>query len=143
MKVSYQSKVHKTSEPQPPMNVHVDALLGDIDNVIDRTMGLLVRDLVNRPPEAAEIWVKGRPRKVFLDGISRALDIRRVHQKAEDMTGLSIKWEARYAPCPQCGKHTLGSWSGSDKIECTNEDCQFAGAQAEYAAYCYIESKKK
>lgn len=145
MAVAYTSKVSRTSTPQAPMNVHVADLLDDIGDVIDRAGGLdtKIRDLIQQPAEKFRLWIKGQPRDTYLSGVDRALDIRRIHSKVEDMVGFSKIWHRRVAPCPECQLPTLGAWSGEDAIQCSNEDCLAQFTKDEYELHCLKESKKK
>lgn len=145
MKVAYESKVARSSEPQAPMNVHVADLLDDIGDVIDRAGGLdtRIRDLIHQPDEKFRLWVKGRPRDTYLSGVQRALAIRHIHAKVEDMVGFGKVWHRRVAPCPECHLPTLGQWSGEDAIQCSNEDCLAQFSKDEYELHCLKESMKK
>ena len=136
MKVAYTSKVSRTPEPQAPMNVWVADLMDEIGDVIDRAEGLRILTLIQKPAEPFIVWHRGIRQKTYLDGVDRALDIRRVHAKVSDIVGLQPQWEKRHAPCPSCAEYTLGNWVGSDQIGCTTEDCEEVMSLSEYESYC-------
>lgn len=136
MSVTYTSKVHSTPEPQPPMNVTVYDLIDEIGDVIDRVANLPVDALIRAPDAEFKLWRRGKPRLTVLSGVDRALDVRRVHAKADNLIGFNKVWQRRHAPCPVCQMPTLGSWVGSDTISCTNEDCNSSFTRDEYNDYC-------
>lgn len=142
---SYTSKVHGTHDPQPPFNVGALDLIDEIGDVIDRAGGLGVRvdNLIREPDAEFLVWQHGSPVKKGLSGVFRALAIRRVHAKAEVVAGVNKSWQRRAAPCPHCRLPTLGTWAGSDTINCSNEDCGAAFTRNEYDVHCFVESKKK
>jgi len=80
---------------------------------------------------------------VFLDGINRALDVRRVHRKADQMVGLNRVWQRRAAPCPRCNQSTLGAWLGSDTIHCASEDCGSDFTREQYEEHCFALSRNE
>lgn len=141
MSVTYTSKVKATHQPQPPMNVAVYDLIDDIGDVLDRAGNLTVETLIRAPGEFFVVWRRGKPVKTVLSGVDRALDIRRVHAKADAMVGLNRVWQRRAAPCPNCQQLTLGQWIGSDTISCTNEDCASSFTRDQYDDYCLAEFK--
>jgi hypothetical protein len=108
----------------------------EIWDTIDRADGYRVVDLVTLP---AEEWLIGGYR-VVRDGVHRALDIRRVHTKAEKMIGLNKVWQRRAAPCPNCQLPTLGSWVGDETILCTNEECLSSFDRTAYEEHCIAAS---
>jgi hypothetical protein len=132
MKIAYESKVSRTPEPSSPLNLPAFTLLEDIDEAQDFANGHRIADLVTRPPEIFQVWVKGCEQKIYLDGVDRALRIRRVHRKASGMVGLHRVWQRRHAPCPRCEMPTLGGWVGGNTVECTNSECQHRMPLAEY-----------
>lgn len=136
MKVAYESKVNATREPAAPINVHVLALIDDVSDAHLFAGGRRMADLVRQPPEAFLIWVKGAEQKVYLDGVERALRIRRIHKKVSDAVGLSPTFQKRAAPCPKCGEFSLGQWIGEDLIFCADEDCGLTLTLDAYEAYC-------
>lgn len=139
------SKVNASREPQVPMNLRAFDLIEEIYDVLDRAGGgaIRVRDLITQPAEEFEVWLRDSPRDMFLTGVQRALDIRRVWQKADAVLGFSPVWERRHAPCPQCGQATLGCWSGSGQVLCTNSDCMAAFSWKQYEEWCVIQAKGK
>lgn len=142
MSVTYTSKVNSTHRPQPPMNVTVYDLIDEIGDVIDRTGGLSIDALIRAPGESFVVWRRGKPVKTTLSGVQRALDVRRVHTKADGLVGLNRVWHKRHAPCPHCGLLTLGSWIGSDTICCSNEGCHSSFTRDDYDKHCLTEAKK-
>ncbi|SIM48992.1 Uncharacterised protein [Mycobacteroides abscessus subsp. abscessus] len=143
-KTALQSKVSMTAEPSTPYNVKVADLIDSIDEVVSVAggYGALVRDLVQRP---ADKFLDAAFKVVYLTGVQRALDIRRVHSKADAVVGLGKVWERRKAPCPECDLPTLGTWVGSGTIYCTNSECATTLTQSDYEGYCVMkaESEKK
>ncbi|WP_207558680.1 hypothetical protein [Mycobacteroides abscessus] len=133
-----------TAEPSTPYNVKVADLIDSIDEVVSVAggYGALVRDLVQRP---ADKFLDAAFKVVYLTGVQRALDIRRVHSKADAVVGLGKVWERRKAPCPECDLPTLGTWVGSGTIYCTNSECATTLTQSDYEGYCVMkaESEKK
>lgn len=141
MKVAYESKVQATREPAAPMNVMVADLLDEIGDAIDRAEGLEVRTLVQKPAELFIVWIRDVQQKKYLDGVDRALDIARSHRRVTAVVGLHRVWDRRRAPCPNCHFPTLGSWVGSETIECTNSECQHRMPLAEYENYCIDQAR--
>jgi hypothetical protein len=132
-KTALQSRVKSTPEPACPLDPRVDELLTDIEDVIDRTDGLRVADLVQQPAMKFIVWFKDQRRETYLTGIDRALAIRRVHARVNAILGFDRIWVKRHAPCPQCGLPTLGTFIGSSNIEC--RDCAFVMTLDEYSQY--------
>lgn len=136
-KTAYTSKVNCTPEPSAPMNVRVDALLGDIEDIVGRAGGyqVQIRDLVTRPAELFTVWDSSGEfeQRRYIDGPQRALDIRRVHARVSALVGLNKSWQRRIAPCWECALPTLGTWLGSGVIECTS--CQCRKTTDEYNQY--------
>jgi len=141
MKMSYTSKVKSTPEPQAPLNVAAADLIDEIGDVIDRAEDTVLA-LVQMPAEPFVVWVKGRPRDRYLDGVDRALDIGRVHRKASKVVGLHETWQRRHAPCPSCEQQSLGGFIGTNIIQCTNEDCQIQMDLDEYEKWCVIKARE-
>lgn len=139
MKSALESRVSRTSEPQAPMNLHVADLVDEITDVVSRA-GPQVHTLIQKPAEEATRWFKGKPRKVLLTGVDRALDIRSVHNRAETMIGLNQVWEKRVGPCPnpECRMPCLGNWSGTSTIICTA--CSSSFERDVYDAMCVAQS---
>lgn len=123
MKVAYESKVNATREPAAPINLHVLDLLQEIQDAYDYADDRRVADLVRRPAELFTVWIKGAEQRAYLDGVDRALRIHRIHKKVSNTVGLDPVFQRRVAPCPECGLPTLGQWTGSDRVQCSNEDC--------------------
>ena len=132
-KTALQSRVKSTPEPACPLDPRVDELLTDIEDVIDRTDGLRVADLVRQPAMKFIVWFKDRRRETYLTGVDRALAIRRVQARANAILGFDRIWVKRHAPCPRCGLPTLGTFIGDSKIEC--RDCAFVMTLDEYSQY--------
>lgn len=136
MKVAYQSKVTGTKEPAVPLNLHVVVLLNDIDELVSLVEGYRIQDLMAQPSKEYHVWIKGSEQRVFLDGVDRALRVRRVHQRVSDTVGLAPLFQRRLAPCWDCGRPTLGTWGGSGVIECTNDGCEFRCSIDSYERRC-------
>jgi hypothetical protein len=111
----------------------------EIWDAIDRTANYRIVDLITHP---AEEWLIGGYR-VVKDGVDRALDIRRVHSKAEKMVGFNKVWQRRAAACPDCHLPTLGSWLGEDMILCTNGDCLSQFTRTAYEELCVEQSRNQ
>lgn len=133
-KTALQSRVKSTPEPACPIDPRVDELLADIGDVIDRTDGLRVQDLIQQPAMKFIIWHKDKRSERFLYGYERALDIRRVHARANAILGYDGIWQKRHAACPECDMPCLGSWSGGDHVECTN--CNMRMTRDDYDRWC-------
>lgn len=135
-KTALQSRVKSTPEPACPIDPRVDELLVDIGDVIERTDGLRVVDLVAQPPTKFEVWFKDRAVELYLTGWQRAIDIRKVHVRANAILGFSPVWVRRHAPCPQCGLPSLGTWIGDPNVECSDDECGFILTLDDYNHYC-------
>lgn len=122
-KTALESRVKASREPAAPMNVHVADLLDEIGDVVDRTDHLSARNLIQQPAQLFLLWVKDVQQKVYLDGVQRALDVRRVYDRVQDIIGFERQWQRRGAPCPECNLPTLGNWVGSEQIICNNTEC--------------------
>jgi hypothetical protein len=122
-----QSRVsNPSSEPKAPLNMTVVDLIGFIRQVIYRTNGYDVRDLIT-----------------LSGGVETALDIRLCHSKADGIIGLQRVWERRRVSCPDCNLPTLGGWLGEDRIYCTNSACGTTFSKAQYEEYCELKSREK
>lgn len=137
-----QSKVNATREPACPIDPRVDELLVDIADVLDRTDHLRVADLIQQPAMKFILWFRDRREERYLEGWQRAVDIRRVHIRANAILGFDRIWLKRHAPCPSCGLPTLGTWIGSNAIECSDQDCGLVITLDEYDEYCIELSEK-
>lgn len=102
-----------------------------------------VATLINKPEEKFSVWQRGKPREVYLDGVDRALGIRKAWRKADQIIGLSRTWQRRHAPCPECCLPTLGGWVGEDTVHCSNADCGIAFSRTEYEYLCLNQGKGK
>lgn len=127
------TKVGGSTEPGTPINLHIVDLLNEIDNVLARAGGPSARvsDLIRSP-----------------DGVALAIRINQVWKRAEAQVGFAKSWHCRIGKCPRCLLRTLGNFSGSDSIQCSN--CGGAMTRAEYERVCIIvashdakNSKKK
>lgn len=121
-----------STEASTPINLHALTLIDTIDDVLDWVGGVRIADLINRPTQE----VAGRQ----LDGTHIALLVNRVWRQAEQSLGFQRAWFQRMAPCPKCDLRTLGSFSGSDVIQCSN--CGGAMSRDEYIRICTIKSTK-
>lgn len=142
MSVAYTSRVNSTPTPQTPMNVAVYDLMDEIGDVLDRTGGLRIDTLIRAPGMEFRVWRRGKPVTAVLSGVERALAVRRVHSKADNLIGFNRVWQRRAAPCPSCRLPTLGTWIGSDTVTCTNENCNSSFTRNDYDLHCLTESKK-
>ncbi|BCP41488.1 hypothetical protein MINTMi27_15810 [Mycobacterium intracellulare] len=142
-KTALQSRVKSTPEPACPIDPRVDELLVDISDVIERTDGLRVADLINQPPTKFRVWFKDRSVEQYLAGWERAVAIRRVHVRANAILGFDRIRVRRHAPCPQCGLPTLGTWVGDPTVECSDGDCGFVMSLEDYDEYCIELSGQK
>lgn len=142
LKTAFESKVNATRTPSAPINLHVLSLLDEISDAILYADGRSIADLIRQPAESYQVWVKGTEQTVYLDGVDRAIRIRRVHQKVSDVVGLAPVFQRRLAPCPSCSLLTLGTWSGTEKIECTNDHCLATFTLKDYEEYCTERSKE-
>lgn len=124
-----------------PINLRALDLMDEMDEVVRRAGNVPVADLINQPSEKFEIWRRGQPRNVYLDGVERALYIRAVWAKADQIIGLSRRWERRHMPCPKCSLPTLGNFSGSDTINCSNADCGTSFPRTDYDKLCIADAK--
>lgn len=136
MKVSYQSKVKASREPTCPLNTRVDELLGFIEDALDRVDGLRIADLIQQPAMKFILWVGDRRREVFLDGCDRALEVRRVHARANKVLGFDKILHRRAAPCPACSLPTLANYVGEGTVFCTEETCGYATDLDSYDELC-------
>ena len=117
---SAQTKVAFSSTPATPLDVGTLDLIDEIDDVIDRTGGLSIADLIRQPEQEFILWSRGSRRAVFLDGVQRALDVSRVWRKADGVIGLTRKWQQRLGTCPRCTLRTLGNFAGEDAVTCSS-----------------------
>lgn len=145
MATAYTSKVNSTPTPSAPMNVTVYDLIDDIGDAIDRAggMGVRIDNLIREPGVEFQVWQRGEPAKRMLDGVDRAMNVRKVHRKAEGMVGLKKIWQRRVSPCPYCNLPTLGSWFGENTVHCTNEDCNGSLTRDEYDLWVISKSKSE
>lgn len=123
------AKVSGSTEPSVPINLHILDLINDIDCVLAQVGGetVQVSDLVRSRPKP-------------LEGVVLALQINRVWKRAEAQLGFTRTWHRRHVPCPRCNLQTLGSFSGSDSIQCSN--CGGVMSRNEYDRICTIKSEK-
>jgi hypothetical protein len=112
----------------------VDALLGEVEDVVDRTGGLRVADLIRQPRMNFLLWIADTRQERDLDGVQRALDISRVHAKVNNILGFDKIWQKRHAPCPKCDGKNLGNWIGDEGVLC--KDCNHTMTLDDYQAYC-------
>lgn len=138
---SAQTKVQFSSEPPAPLNAHILDLIDEIGDVFDRTGGLRVADLIRQPPAEFVIWSRGTRRLIPLDGVERALDIRRVWKRADGVIGLSPVWERRIGECPRCALRALGNFAGSEVVTCSG--CGGSMSRQEYKRITLIRANTK
>lgn len=135
-KTALQSRVNSTPEPACPIDTRVDELIGDIEDVCDRTDGLRVADLILQPAMEFVLWFRDRREARFLEGWQRALDIRRVHVRANNILGFDDIRVRLRAPCPNCSLPTLGTVVGGDRVDCSDEGCGYFTTRNDYDRYC-------
>lgn len=140
-KTALQSRVKSSREPACPIDPRVDELLGDIADVIDRCDGLQVQDLIQQPIMKFIVWTRESREERYLDGVARALAIRLVHIRANNILGFDRVRLKRHAPCPECGLPTLGHVVGEPNIDCS--ECEFIMPLEDYDKYCTELSKRK
>lgn len=116
------AKVSSTPEPSVPINLHVIDLIDVIESLIDDVRGLAISELIRRS-----------------DGVHQALAIGRAWKKADGIIGLSTRvWQREMGRCPQCELSTLGSFTGSNTIQCSNANCEYMMTRDEYEGTCLI-----
>ncbi|MBO0676884.1 hypothetical protein JRC04_05365 [Mycolicibacterium sp. S2-37] len=124
------AKVSSSTEPPPPLNVHVLDLIDEIGAVLAEVGGYRVADLINRPAEEVDRWKGGRLRRVTRDGVDIALDASAAWKGAEAVIGFERVWERRFGKCTECDLPTLGNFSGSATVQCSS--CGHAISRTEY-----------
>ena len=132
-KTALHSRVRNTPNPRCPLDLRVDALLGEVEDVIDRTDKLRVADLILQPKMPFIIWLNDVRKERELDGCQRALDVGRVHRKVNDVLGFDLVKQKRHAPCPECGERELFNWIGESHVQCK---CKYVMSLDEYQDYC-------
>lgn len=136
VKGDFEPRVNASREPGAPLDLHVMTLLEDIDTILVMVRGYQIRDLVMQPAQEHLSWVREVQQIVELDGVDKALRVRRVHQRASYAVGLFPIRDKRVAPCPQCLNNTLWQWGGSDIVDCDNQDCGAKIPLRAYELYC-------
>lgn len=142
MKLAWESKVNATYVPESPMDVRVADMLVEISDLL--RIAVPVRDLISQPAVECDVWIGDTRKRRWLDGVDRAVQIRRVHERVSAMVGLGPLWRRRHAPCPSCGLPSLGSWGGSDWVDCV--ECGMRLTLDDYDAWCAevsCDEKKK
>ena len=69
------------------------------------------------------IWFRDVRQERYLAGWQRAVDIRRVHSRANAILGFDRQRQRRVAPCPDCSLPTLYSYAGENVVACSDEEC--------------------
>lgn len=141
-KTALQSRVKSTPEPACPIDPRVDELLVDIADVIDRTDGLRVADLMRQPAMRFIVWNRDTRQEKYLDGCHRALAIRTVHARANNILGFDRIKLKRVAPCPQCSLPTLSTYVGDNTVFCGDEECGWVMTLDDYDAHCVTLAEK-
>lgn len=129
-----ESKVFASKEPQSPLNLAAETLVSDIDEVLSRVGSYLIRDLVSQPAERFKVWRGEYEQIVFWDGPALALQVRSVYDRAIKLLGFERQWQRRSAPCWECDLPTLGQFTGSGTVECSN--CGARKTDTDYQTYC-------
>lgn len=135
------SKINSTKEPHSPLNLAAETMVTDIDEVLSRVNGYLIRDLVSHPAQRFKIWRKGAEQLVYWDGVDLALQVRSIHSRAVSLLGFEQQWERRAAPCWSCQLPCLGQFIGSETVECSN--CGERKTVADYQKYCVEVARGK
>lgn len=117
--VSGEAKVASSREAPCPLNVGVVDLVDLIDEIIADIRGLPIADLVRQD-----------------DGVRRALKIGKAWKRADGVVGFTRKWTRRIQPCPKCNLRTLGTFAGSDSIQCSS--CGEILTRDEYSRMCLV-----
>jgi len=128
------SKISATREPSSPLNLAAETLVTDIDEVLSRVGNYLIRDLISRPATKFKVWRRDCEQIVFLDGVTLALQVRSVHDRALKLLGFEKLWQRRSAPCWACQMPCLGQFTGSGTVECSS--CGERKTDTDYQAYC-------
>jgi hypothetical protein len=142
-KTTMQSRVKSTPEPACPLDPRVDELLVDLWDVIDRTDGLRVNDLIQQPAMKFILWHRDARTERYLEGWQRAVDIGRVHARANAILGFDRIRVNRHAPCPECGLPTLSTYVGESTVFCRDEECGFMMSLDQYDDYCAELAEKR
>lgn len=142
MEVSYEPRVSGSREPAVPLDLTVVCLLEDIENVQALVDGYLIRDLIMQPKKDFLMWVREVQQFLLLDGVDRALRVSRVHRRASHAVGLAPVRHRRIYPCPSCTGDTLGQWSGTEYVDCSNVDCALKMSLEQYEDYCWTLIKE-
>lgn len=133
------SKVAQSREPSSPLNLAAEEIVSDIDAVLSRCGGYLVRDLVSQPSTRFKVWRGGVEQVVYWDGVDVALQIGSVDRRAAKLLGFGQEWKRRALPCRKCGVSALGQLTGSETVECSH--CGDRMTDADYQELCIHLSK--
>jgi hypothetical protein len=112
-------------------------LITEAYEVVHRAGGwkVSIPALILEPGVGFLLWVDGRQELRFLDGVHRALDVRRIHDRISGVVGLEKSRVRRHAPCQSCGlSGVLWSWIGEDTVRC--DACPELLTTAEYDEWC-------
>ncbi|UVT24959.1 hypothetical protein NXT08_22420 [Rhodococcus pyridinivorans] len=130
--------------PPVPVNVHTDALMGEIADtahrcavVIAERLGLAdpherhvghnldliennIAILLDVPEHDAMGWLRGGEQWAAIrqDGVSLALGLVDLHRRASATLGVSRGRDRMPLPCPRCEESQLGRWHGAELIDC-------------------------
>lgn len=128
-------RIRFTKDPPCPLNVNVVALIDLIQETMDRAGGWGVRviELMHEPAYEYPVWDGDTQIIRELNGVDRALSIRRIHARVSKIVGLERTKQSRPAPCPHCnGK--LWNWVGESTVQCTH--CPDTMTIDAYESYC-------
>lgn len=139
MKAALESKVSNTPTPAVPLNLNAVVLQEAVDLAVEYAAGYRIQDLITQPAQEYRVWIKDVEQRVFLDGVDRALAIRRIHQRVTDAVGLAPVFQRRAAPCPSCDLPLLGQWSGTSRVEC--KGCEASMTLTEYDKWCMEKAR--
>lgn len=133
---------------QVPINVHVDALMGDIVQTVDRCAeqvadamripnpeqklrtALLAAGLAIIEPNIAVLaqvgkfdaveWEPGGEKfdVIELNGPTLCLQLADLHRRARSQAGETRGRDKMPVPCPRCEYTALGRWHGAESVDC-------------------------
>ncbi|BDB62372.1 hypothetical protein [Rhodococcus sp. RDE2] len=136
--------------PAVPVNVHTDALMGEIADTAHRCATVIAErlaldtdpderavghnlDLIEKnievllmvPEHDAMVWLPGGEQweSTTQDGVSLALRLVDLHRRASSTLGVTRGRDRMPLPCPRCEESQLGRWHGSELIDCLACGC--------------------
>lgn len=94
-------------EPPCPLRVEVVDLIDEIGAAFHHIGSLRIIDLITH-----------------VGGVDWAFEVRRLYRVADKIIGISPHWSRRITPCPECDTRSLGTFSGTDLVQCST--CSFS-----------------